>query len=255
MATPLCGNHVVRHRGGAFPFSAGQGWTTATRSVTRAWHRPCTSVCHPPGHQQIRKHHWSCTHARRAKRGSRPFFISDGPCPHRRATLLTLKDVLEQPILTEADSGPWMGYAVGTIAAFASGWFACTWMIRLEAKQLGRFWRVLLGCGDSVVHFWINPLRCLCPSLGWCLSSWLCPVCLVVWKSRSLNPCLSIEKSSIRFPNHGKAPGHPTKRVQTTRTRKTSWSFKRIASWGSMEATNSFWAEIVFLSGWGESGS
>ena len=51
------------------------------------------------------------------------------------ATLLTLKDVLEQPILTEAGSGHLMGYAVGTIAAFASGWFACTWMIRLVKRS------------------------------------------------------------------------------------------------------------------------
>ena len=44
------------------------------------------------------------------------------------ATLLTLKDLMEQPAVAD---GPWLGYALGTVAAFASGWAACTWMIRL----------------------------------------------------------------------------------------------------------------------------
>ena len=51
------------------------------------------------------------------------------------ATLLTLKEVLEQPTLAEAGSGPWAGYAIGTLAAFASGWVACTWMIRLVKRS------------------------------------------------------------------------------------------------------------------------
>ena len=38
------------------------------------------------------------------------------------ATLLTLKELMEQPAIGEVATVPWLGYAVGTAAAFASGW-------------------------------------------------------------------------------------------------------------------------------------
>lgn len=56
------------------------------------------------------------------------------------ATLLTLKELLEQPATSEVIAVPWLGYALGTAAAFVSGWAACTWMIRLvKRSNLGVF--------------------------------------------------------------------------------------------------------------------
>ena len=51
------------------------------------------------------------------------------------ATLLTVMDLLNQPESAEATSVPWLGYALGTAAAFGSGWAACTWMIRLVRRS------------------------------------------------------------------------------------------------------------------------
>ena len=51
------------------------------------------------------------------------------------ATLLTVKELLEQPAAGELVAVPWLGYALGTAAAFASGWAACTWMIRLVKRS------------------------------------------------------------------------------------------------------------------------
>ena len=51
------------------------------------------------------------------------------------ATLLTVKELLEQPAAGELVTVPWLGYALGTAAAFASGWAACTWMIRLVKRS------------------------------------------------------------------------------------------------------------------------
>lgn len=51
------------------------------------------------------------------------------------ATLLTAKDLLERPETDAIAGGPMWGYALGTAAAFFSGWLACTWMIRLVQKS------------------------------------------------------------------------------------------------------------------------
>lgn len=51
------------------------------------------------------------------------------------ATLLTLLELFDQPTVAETVEVPWLGYAVGTAAAFASGWAACTWMIRLVKRS------------------------------------------------------------------------------------------------------------------------
>lgn len=51
------------------------------------------------------------------------------------ATILTLNELLSQPGHVDTWNGPWMGYAVGTAAAFVSGWAACTWMIRLVKRS------------------------------------------------------------------------------------------------------------------------
>jgi undecaprenyl-diphosphatase len=51
------------------------------------------------------------------------------------ATLLTVKDLLERPETEAVAGGPLWGYALGTAAAFFSGWLACTWMIRLVQKS------------------------------------------------------------------------------------------------------------------------
>ena len=67
-------------------------------------------------------------------------------------TLLTLKDLMEQPA-TEA-AGPWLGYAVGTVAAFASGWAACMWMIRLvKRSNLAGFGAYCLVAGILALIF------------------------------------------------------------------------------------------------------
>lgn len=48
--------------------------------------------------------------------------------------------VLEIPDLTGDGSAPWTVYAIGAVAAFASGTLACRWMIRLvKAMNLGVF--------------------------------------------------------------------------------------------------------------------
>ena len=68
------------------------------------------------------------------------------------ATLLTLKDLMEQPAAEAA--GPWLGYAVGTLAAFASGWAACTWMIRLvKRSNLAGFGAYCLVAGILALIF------------------------------------------------------------------------------------------------------
>ena len=70
------------------------------------------------------------------------------------ATLLTLKDLLEQPAVTDAAADPWLGYAVGTLAAFASGWAACTWMIRLvKRSNLAGFGAYCLAVGVLAIIF------------------------------------------------------------------------------------------------------
>ena len=46
-----------------------------------------------------------------------------------------MKDLLERPDTEAVASGPIWGYALGTAAAFFSGWLACTWMIRLVQKS------------------------------------------------------------------------------------------------------------------------
>jgi undecaprenyl-diphosphatase len=70
------------------------------------------------------------------------------------ATLLTLKDLLEQPAVADAAAGPWLGYAVGTLAAFASGWAACTWMIRLvKRSNLAGFGAYCLAVGVLALIF------------------------------------------------------------------------------------------------------
>ena len=68
------------------------------------------------------------------------------------ATLLTLKDLMEHPA-AEA-TGPWLGYAAGTLAAFASGWTACTWMIRLvKRSNLAGFGAYCLVAGVLALIF------------------------------------------------------------------------------------------------------
>ena len=70
------------------------------------------------------------------------------------ATLLTLKDLLEQPSTADLASGPWAGYALGTLAAFVSGWAACTWMIRLvKRSNLAGFGAYCLGAGLLALIF------------------------------------------------------------------------------------------------------
>ena len=70
------------------------------------------------------------------------------------ATLLTLKDLLEQPSTADLAGGPWAGYALGTLAAFVSGWAACTWMIRLvKRSNLAGFGAYCLGAGLLALIF------------------------------------------------------------------------------------------------------
>lgn len=54
--------------------------------------------------------------------------------PIAGATLLTLKDLMEAGGDTSG-AGNVVGYALGTVAAFVSGWAACTWMIRLVKRS------------------------------------------------------------------------------------------------------------------------
>ena len=68
------------------------------------------------------------------------------------ATLLTLKDLMEAP--AQAATGPWTGYIVGTLAAFVSGWIACTWMIRLvKRSNLAGFGAYCLAAGILALIF------------------------------------------------------------------------------------------------------
>ena len=68
------------------------------------------------------------------------------------ATLLTLKDLMDAP--TQAATGPWAGYIVGTVAAFVSGWVACTWMIRLvKRSNLAGFGAYCLAAGILALIF------------------------------------------------------------------------------------------------------
>ncbi|MAB73388.1 MAG: UDP-diphosphatase [Flavobacteriales bacterium] len=68
------------------------------------------------------------------------------------ATLLTLKDLMDAP--AQAATGPWTGYIVGTVAAFVSGWVACTWMIRLvKRSNLAGFGAYCLAAGILALIF------------------------------------------------------------------------------------------------------
>ncbi len=70
------------------------------------------------------------------------------------ATLLTLKDLVEQSGTADVAAGPWAGYALGTAAAFASGWAACTWMIRLvKRSNLAGFGVYCLAAGVLALIF------------------------------------------------------------------------------------------------------
>lgn len=70
------------------------------------------------------------------------------------ATVLTVKDLMEQPVGADMAASPWLGYAVGTLAAFASGWLACTWMIRLvKRSNLAGFGAYCLGVGVLALIF------------------------------------------------------------------------------------------------------
>ena len=68
------------------------------------------------------------------------------------ATLLTLKDLMDAPVQTAI--GPWAGYFVGTVAAFVSGWVACTWKIRLvKRSNLAGFGAYCLATGILALIF------------------------------------------------------------------------------------------------------
>ena len=70
------------------------------------------------------------------------------------ATLLTIKDLMEQPSWGVAGDIPWLGYGLGTLAAFVSGWAACTWMIRLvKRSNLAGFGAYCLLAGILAVIF------------------------------------------------------------------------------------------------------
>ena len=74
--------------------------------------------------------------------------------PMGGATVLTVKDLMEQSVGAEMAASPWLGYAVGTLAAFASGWLACTWMIRLvKRSNLAGFGAYCLGVGVLALIF------------------------------------------------------------------------------------------------------
>ena len=70
------------------------------------------------------------------------------------ATLLTIKDLIEQPHVMNTVTSPLTGYVVGTLAAFASGWAACTWMIRLvKRSNLAGFGGYCLVVGVLAIIF------------------------------------------------------------------------------------------------------
>lgn len=70
------------------------------------------------------------------------------------ATLLTIKDLMEQPSWGVAGEIPWLGYGLGTLAAFVSGWAACTWMIRLvKRSNLAGFGGYCLLAGILAIIF------------------------------------------------------------------------------------------------------
>ncbi|MGB2229189.1 MAG: undecaprenyl-diphosphate phosphatase [Flavobacteriales bacterium] len=56
--------------------------------------------------------------------------------------------------MADAAASPWLGYTVGTAAAFASGWAACTWMIRLvKRSNLAGFGAYCLVAGILALIF------------------------------------------------------------------------------------------------------
>ena len=127
-------------------------------SMAGVGHRPRPSLCHFARHQPFGKHHRGRLMLG-VSGGSSAVFLLMALIPIGGATLLTLKDLLEQPSTADL-AGGLGGLCLGHLGRL------CERMGRLhlddpscEAQQLAGLWRLLLGGRPSRVDFWVNALR------------------------------------------------------------------------------------------------
>ena len=171
----VCGRHALCHRLGLRSRNAPAGEPTPGRRA-RVGHWIGPSLRDSSWNFPLWVHHRGRPHARGLARETAKFSFLMALIPIGGATLLTLKDLMEQPA-TEA-AGPWLGYAVGTVAAFASGWAACTWMIQLVKRRIWpdlapTVWSLASSpsfLADVVVEIHLSGFGALCMLATGCIS-------------------------------------------------------------------------------------
>ena len=148
----VCGRHALCHRLGAAALATRQ-WGNRPLGAGRALGIGLAQACAIlPGISRSGSTIGAALMLGVSREEAAKFSFLMALIPIGGATLLTLKDLMEQPAAEAA--GPWLGYAVGTLAAFASGWAACTWMIRLvKRSNLAGFGAYCLVAGILALIF------------------------------------------------------------------------------------------------------